>query len=67
MGKAEAAVFGNLISEVTSITLAEFQTLEANHQAQPTLKRKGMHKGMNTSREGALRASREAACRKHYL
>ena len=26
-----------------------------------------LHKGMNISREGALRASREAACHKHYL
>ena len=54
VGKAEVAVFGNLISEVTSITLAEFQTLEANHQAQPTLKRRGLFRGRNARRQGSL-------------
>ena len=54
VGKAEVAVFGNLIWEVTSITLAEFQTLEANHQAQPTLKRRGLFRGRNARRQGSL-------------
>ena len=53
-GHLEVAVFGNLISEVTSITLAEFQTLEANHQAQPTLKRRVLFRGRNARRWGSL-------------
>lgn len=46
--KTEVAIFDNIIMGMTSITFAVFSWLGVSHQAQPTLKGRGLHKGRNT-------------------